>query len=236
MEKRVEVGIIMFSLKSSNIPRGCFIVFCGLDGSGKSTLMEHVHQWLEERRITDVLGKHPPKQWMDDPAIYNKYILGDTLQNEVDDYYEVDYTCRLREELQSEIMDQIRHKKVVLYHRYIYSLFTYYNAVQTVDIDYITKKAGKILKPDLVFYTRVSKETFYERSKSHGILSFQKEEGNIIRMIEMYDHFAENPNWIVVDTEKYNSQQCFEFCLNELKNHMFDEELYCLGGEKIELF
>jgi ABC-type lipoprotein export system ATPase subunit len=42
------VGIIMFSLRRNEMPRGCFIVFCGLDGSGKSTLMEGVRLWLED--------------------------------------------------------------------------------------------------------------------------------------------------------------------------------------------
>ncbi len=117
----------MFSLRKNKIPRGCFIVFCGLDGSGKSTLMDSVRSWIQEQGITSVCDRHPPDLWYSNTLIYEKYILGRTGNNTVDDYYEIDFTCGLRKKLQDEIITNLINKTVVLYHRYIYSLFTYCN-------------------------------------------------------------------------------------------------------------
>lgn len=82
------------------MPRGCFIVFCGLDGSRKSTHLEGTKLWLDEHNLSYTQGRHPREQWFNDPAIYGKYVLGHE-EDMVDDYFEVDFTCGLRREIQA---------------------------------------------------------------------------------------------------------------------------------------
>ena len=109
----------MFLLKKDEMPRGCFIVFCGLDGSGKSTLLQGVRLWLDRLNIHHTQGRHPPEEWLNDSAIYGKYVLGKK-EAAVDDYYEVDFTCGLRRKFQPKIITDLYQKKVILYHRYIF--------------------------------------------------------------------------------------------------------------------
>jgi dTMP kinase len=236
MRQRLRVGIILSGLEKMRNNRGSFIAFCGLDGSGKSTLIEGVTAWMNENGINYVCGKHPPDEWFSHPGIYKKYVLGETQEHSVDDFYEVDFTCNLRYQKQSNIISNLLQGKNVIYHRYIYSLFTYYQAVKTVSYEYIKEKTEKLLEPDIVFYARITTDMFYDRAKIHGLLPFQEERQHIEDIISLYDSFAEKKNWVTIDTMINNQSSSVQECIEQLNKFTFVENICDMRGNKVEWF
>jgi dTMP kinase len=219
---------------SNSVKRGLFIVFCGLDGSGKSTLLDNVVRWMFNENIDHECGKHPPDEWIQNPLIVEKYILEKS--DNISDIDEVKYTYNLRKKYQEGILSALINGKYVLYHRYIFSLITYYYAKKSITIKNINNIIGDLLKPDIVFYLKISTKEFYDRAKIHGLLEFQNNRMKIDDMISCYDYLAQKHGWIIMDSEKESCIKLTNRCISIITNYNVPKNLYDLNGNKIEFF
>ena len=71
--------------------RGKMIVLCGIDGCGKTTIINHL---LKEQNMDEVFKamKHPPQEWFDNPRISAAFLDGDGDKMSVE---ELDYVLAL---------------------------------------------------------------------------------------------------------------------------------------------
>ena len=81
--------------------RGKFIVLCGIDGSGKSSVIKSLTQEGAVFENFSVM-KHPPKAWFDNPKICAAYLDGEG--EKIEDEDEIAYVHELRRQEEKEIM------------------------------------------------------------------------------------------------------------------------------------
>ena len=134
-----------------------YIVFEGVDGSGKTTMWNRVAGWLKENR-DGAVGTYEPQESFDD---YLKFHLGRIL-DEISNpsassalYYALERLI-----LKNEIKEALDEGHVVLSDRSYISSMVYQD-----DLDFVKEVNKYALKPDLVIFLDVDAEVAYERLK-----------------------------------------------------------------------
>lgn len=172
---------------------GLFVVFCGIDGSGKTTQLTRLASALEPRPV--VRTRQPSDVYRSDP--------------EVRRYLNKDVTDREAEELLPEMavfaaFDRLRHLrtlvrpalqrgKIVLSDRYVYSSFAYFTARGLTDLDWLMALNREADQPDLVFYLDIDPEVAIERIIARDGQSHKREELDLKRMRAVSDVFRAQP-------------------------------------------
>ena len=210
--------------------RGYMLAFCGLDCSGKSSVIDALYQkgvFSEQEKLL----YHPPEEWRQ-----NRRVLAAVLDGEgekMPDSEEVLFTRDLRMKLQPELIRQLLSGKNLIFHRYIFSLFTYYAGSRTLAMDWVRAQNEGLLCPDEVIYLRISEAEFRRRSVQKPAISFQQIPGFVPRMIECYDRLAEEFSWKIVDTEKLNLTQTVQQCAEIIGAIDTEKPLRLLDGRPV---
>jgi dTMP kinase len=186
-----------------------FIVFEGIDGSGKSTLIKEIFKILIENNHKCILTKEP---------------FGSSLKNEFSNIlkklneltnknYFVDYLLFAAERslhIEQIILPAIKENKIILSDRFFGSSFAYQGFGGNLDIEfikYVFEKTNFGLFPNITFYCDISIETslkrVYAKKKDFLDESFIK---NTTKIKEGYDFlYKENNkgnNIFIINTEK----------------------------------
>jgi dTMP kinase len=137
--------------------KGYFIVFEGIDGAGKSTLMTLFKSWLEQKKIKCVTTKEPTEN-------ITGNILKLTMQMEklspVTDA--LLFAADRSEHLDKKVKQELKKGRTVISERYIYSNLAFQTA-QGVSERFIKNINDFALKPDLVFLLDISAEIALKR-------------------------------------------------------------------------
>lgn len=217
-----------------NKNRGQFVVLCGLDGAGKSVIQEYLNNESIKENIRIINAKHPPKEWYENPKIKATYLdgLGETME----DIEEVKYTTSLRIKDQNEnILPEIMKGNMVLSHRYIFSLFTYYYAKRSLDMSDVIRFSRGIISPDLTLYFKISSDEFYRRTSEKHLLSYQKSKKFIDKMLDCYDILSSSLDFKVINTEKTTIEKTIELCNHYIKNIEPDGPIKMLDNKLSEI-
>ena len=190
------------------------LVFCGLDCSGKSAIIDKLYD-LNIFSYNEILMYHPPEEWRQNREMMAAVFNGESETMSSQD--EVIFTRDLRLNIQKTLVEQLRQGKNIVFHRYIFSLFTYYAGIQTLDMNWIRDQNKTLLCPDEVIYCRIDEEEFRKRSINKPTLPFQQVQGCISRMIEYYDYLAKEFNWKIVNTSSLSIDQTLEKCIGIIK-------------------
>lgn len=134
-----------------------YIVFEGVDGSGKTTMWSRVAGWLKENG-KGAVGTYEPQESFDD---YLKFYLGKSL----DEISNLSASSALhyaleRLTIKQDIKEALDEGEVVLSDRSYISSMVYQD-----DIDFVKEVNKYALKPDLVIFLDVDAEVAYERLK-----------------------------------------------------------------------
>ncbi len=142
---------------------GRFIVFEGIDGSGKSTQIKNISQWMAGMGYA-VYSTFEPT---DGPvgSLIRKMLTGrvETDQRTIASLFAADRTDHLLNKTNG-IRKKVDDGLVVLCDRYYFSSYAYH--AQYIDMDWVIHANllnARILKPDLTVFIDVDPESCFER-------------------------------------------------------------------------
>lgn len=201
-----------------------YIVFEGVDGSGKTTMWNKVAKWLKEKG-KGAVGTYEPQESFNG---YLDYAWGKSL-DEISNpsassalYYALERLI-----LQQEIKESLEEGQVVLSDRsYISSMVYQY------DIDFVKEVNQYALKPDLVIFLDVDAEVAYERLKERD----GRVDVSLRDLKEYVDRYEESIDWVcdplngldkpvfTVDANK-SQDEVFRTIIQFLEKY-YDEELH----------
>jgi dTMP kinase len=163
---------------------GKLIVIEGADGSGRSTQMEVITNFLEQRGF----------------AVVNVGLRRSTLvSSELEDAKEGNvlgkqtlslfYATDFADQLENRIVPALRAGYVVLADRYIYTLMAR-DRVRGMSVDWLESLYGMAIIPDKVFYLKASPENLVERNfQKHSTLDYWESGMDLGLSQDMFESF-----------------------------------------------
>src|SRR5215475_7632176 len=166
--------------------RGQLIVVEGADGSGRSTQMDLLRNWLERRGYPTVnvgLKRSMLVSRELEIAMQGNILGTRTLSL----FYATDFA----DQLENRIIPALRSGFIVLADRYIYTLMSR-AIVRGVEPSWIRDVYSIALIPDAVFYLIVSFKILVERNlRKHAVLDYWESGMDMHRLFNMYASFIE---------------------------------------------
>jgi dTMP kinase len=165
---------------------GRLIVVEGADGSGRSTQIDLLRDWLERRGFPTV-----------NVGLKRSMLVGDELETAMQGnilgtrtlslFYATDFA----DQLENVILPALRAGFIVLADRYIYTLMAR-AIVRGAELEWIQAVYGVALAPDAVFYIAVRPEILLERNlRKHAALDYWESGMDMNRSRNMYDSFIQ---------------------------------------------
>lgn len=156
---------------------GRFIVFEGIDGSGKGTIIRETKKFLLQKGINEeqILVTAEPT-----PGFYGKKVrelLRTNVNPNVNAQQFLDlYVADRKEHLEKELQPALNNDKIILCDRYKYSTFVY-QSLQGIPVEKIKELHKEMLIPDLIFILDVNPEISLKRiSKRQQLEAFEKQD------------------------------------------------------------
>lgn len=200
---------------------GKFIVIEGLDGSGQTTQVNLLKDFLIKQGFKVVLTKEPT---MDSEAGRKiREILDKKIKAEAGVIQEL-FTQDRREHLQNKIIPALKEGKIVISDRYFFSTFAY-GAADGLDLERLIGMNNEFLLPDFTFILKVSPEVCVQRieKRGEGVKLFEKKE-KLEKVWEIYrilpDRFE---NVYMVEGEKTKEEvfsQIKDIVLSQLASNI----------------
>src|ERR1051325_8442356 len=166
--------------------KGRLIVVEGADGSGRSTQIDLLRNWLERRGYPTVnVGlKRSMLVSMELERAMRGNILG---TRTLSLFYATDFA----DQIENRIIPALRSGFIVLADRYIYTLMSR-AIVRGVEPSWIRDVYSIALVPDAVFYLAVSPKILVERNlRKHAVLDYWESGMDMHRSSNMYGSFIE---------------------------------------------
>jgi dTMP kinase len=166
--------------------RGQLIVVEGADGSGRSTQIDLLRNWLERRGYPTVnVGL---KRSMLVSLELEQAMRGNILGTRTLSLF---YATDFADQLENRIIPALRAGFIVLADRYIYTLMSR-AIVRGVEPAWIRDVYSIALVPDAVFYLGVSPKILVERNlRKHAVLDYWESGMDMHRSSNMYASFIE---------------------------------------------
>ncbi|MDP7012418.1 MAG: thymidylate kinase [Verrucomicrobiota bacterium] len=165
---------------------GRLIVIEGADGSGRSTQIQRLVDWLEAggRATTQVGLKRSTLASSELERAKNGNILNRTTLSL---FYATDFA----DQLENIIIPSLRAGVTVLADRYIYTLMAR-DMVRGLDADWVKSLYSIAIKPDAVFYLSLSPEKLIQRNfmKNHT-LDYWESGMDLGLSLDMFDSFVQ---------------------------------------------
>ena len=209
----------------NTLSKGFFIVFEGPDGSGKSTIANHVYELLKQCYNEHVVFTR-------EPGGANNVIAEDIrriLLNHLD--YKIDfraeallYAASRAQHVSDFVLPHLKDKDIVICDRYIHSSLIYQGFARKLGINEvlaINKFAIQNVMPDLVFIIMVDPEICSQRIHENRVNKLDRldlEQDLHKKVYEGYQTLIANnkeKNMVVID-----SNQTIPVIVNEVMNHI----------------
>ena len=157
------------------LKRAFFIVFEGIEGSGKSYQAKILFKKLKEKFKNIILTREPGGT--KSAEIIRRIILKDYFEKnqkiKFDKYTDtLLYMAARNEHIKNKILPAIKKKNIIICDRFVDSTLAYQVYGKKVSLRFINSIHKQILgkiKPDLVFVLKVEQKSFLERLKKRKI-------------------------------------------------------------------
>ena len=184
---------------------GVLIVLEGADGSGRSTQIRLLRDWLEGRghAVTEVGLRRSPLVSKELSVAKEGHILGRTTMSL---FYATDFA----DQLEHIMIPALRAGNLVLADRYIYTLMAR-DVVRGADRGWVEQMYGMALVPDAVFYLKVSPKLLIERTlEKNGTLDFWESGMDLGLAPDMFDSFIKYQNLIQAEFARLQHRHGFD--------------------------
>lgn len=191
-------------LKLRQENKGRFIVFEGIDGSGKSTQIQKIHVQLEKKKVPVTSTFEPT----DGPigSLIRQMLAGEVEvdQRTIASLFAADRTDHLvnREKGVKALVDQGR---VVLCDRYYFSSYAYHSLYMKMDwVIHANALNVEILRPDATIFIDVDPETCLKRILANRDSLDMYEKIDILKQVrdnylKAFDRLEDQENVIIID-------------------------------------
>jgi dTMP kinase len=182
--------------------RGLLIAVEGIDGAGKTTIANHLCNFLSKKGYKCVVLKEPSE------SIYGKMIK--SLKSRPDPETEMELFLKDREmDVKDRILPALEEGKIVIMDRYYYSNIAYQSA-RGLNADRIRELNERIApKPDLVILLDLSPSKALERIKNREKLSIFEEKDYLENVRQKFREIADERTVII------NAERDLEFVKRE---------------------
>lgn len=212
------------TMSSSNIARGAFIVFEGLDRVGKSTLAKKLVEHLERIKKPVSYVRFPDRTTSIGQLINDQLV--NSSSKKIDNRAMHLLFSANRWELDHSIRHAINKGTTVIADRYSYTGIAYSSANSDINIKWCCQIENGLPKPDLVIYLELPKEAQYARPGFGDERYETKEYQESIR--RKYEELIKlsQENWLRLDVENKSPDQllgeiiipvkrCLENCMDQ---------------------
>lgn len=164
--------------------KGKLIVIEGADGSGRSTQIAMLRDWLER------LGYATAEIGLKRSTLVGRELEEAKKGNILSPLtFSLFYATDFADQLENIIIPALRADFIVLADRYIYTLMAR-DIVRGVDPEWVTEMYSIALVPEAVFYLKVTPRNLAERNfRKNGMLDYWESGMDIQRSGDMYDCF-----------------------------------------------
>ncbi|HNY97726.1 MAG TPA: dTMP kinase [Candidatus Pacearchaeota archaeon] len=190
-------------LKNTN--EGKFIVLEGLDGSGQSTQVKMLKDYLESCAIPCLVTKEPTQvtgDFFSSVAQSIRGVLDKKISMDPKTLQEM-FAQDRKEHLENQIIPALSQGIWVICDRYCFSSFAY-GAAHGNNIDYLIKINENFLLPDFIFLLKVRPQICMQRvvRRNEGLKFFEVEE-KLSKTWKQYEEVIKKfPEINVIDGEK----------------------------------
>ena len=199
-------------MKKHDCP-GKLIVFCGLDGSGKTTQINLLNSYLKSRSA-DVMLTKQPTDFVRNSGIFRTYM--DKEDHSSYDYLALSLMCASDRVQHSNkfILPALNEGKIVISDRYYYSCLANLIARGYTDQKWIYEIAGTIPQPDIAFFMDTDVESAVKRVRSRPSEKERYIDLDLqFRLHDIYLKIAESNNGVVI-----SSGDSIDDCFEKIKN------------------
>ena len=178
-----------------------FIVFEGIDGSGKTLQMGWLAQWLQKKRYKVFVTEEPMRE---SPTGYFVKIALKRKEKYPPEVYMLLFLQDRINHIENYIKPALRDGKIVLSDRYHFSTLAYQTAqgVERKKIDNVLRALGyEILLPDLTIFVDIPPEVAIERvyGRTKTPVDLYEREEFLRKVRENYLKLAKEFGFLVVD-------------------------------------
>jgi dTMP kinase len=196
---------------------GVLIAVEGLDGSGKSTQIHLLHEWLYGLRLRVHFT-----EWNSSSLVRNATRRGKKKQLLTPTTFSLIHATDFADRYERQILPMLRGGYIVLCDRYIFTSFAR-DAVRGCDLDWVRRMYGFARVPDFTLYFRLPLETalgrilegrpqlkYFEAGMDLGLSADITESFRIFqaRVMQQYDRLADEFDFTIMDaTRNVHDQQ-----------------------------
>ncbi|UIJ83180.1 dTMP kinase [Rhizobium leguminosarum] len=148
---------------------GLLIVFCGMDGSGKSTGIKTARRFLEQELGRTVVASTQPSDWWRNDERVQHTLMKKEVGQYADELALGVFAVADRLNQQVLLIEPaLRRGDVVLMDRYIFSMLSYYmaennSAEKRYDLGYLAALSQPLIQPDIAILMDAEPETLVRR-------------------------------------------------------------------------
>lgn len=225
------------NLENMNISRAKFIVFEGINGSGKTTIINNLINYYTNKNIKYQYIKFPDRTSNSGKKI-DKFLKNQYEFNSINEQIQI--FAENRKESEKLIKDSLNENKIILCDRYLYSNIAYTitdmslniqynNSSEYISINNIIKYDKNLLKPDLVFlingnYINLRNDSIQERYHNNEIKN-----GIIFNNYLLALYHTQSPYYIInnkfnKDTNESNLNESIDLINNMINSISIDAD------------
>ena len=181
-----------------------FIVFEGLDGSGKSTQQQLLNAKLKSDKISTISFREPGSTMIGNQIV--EILQSDQKLSSLSELL-LFYVSRSAI-IEEKIKPALDNHDVVICDRYFYSSIAYQGYGRGIDINFINQINDQVVKniiPDLIFYMDINWEEKKNRKGINVKDRFEKEDRNFHNKVRSgYKSLAKKDldKWKIIDAEE----------------------------------